>query len=172
MSAEIRFRPAAEADIPLLRSLAERIWRAWFPGLISNGQIDYMLEWMYSPATLAREIREGVIWELAFMGDEPAGYLSCSLEAAASRLELRKVYLLPELHGRGLGQRMIERAKEAARGAGARSIFLRVNRGNARAVRAYERAGFRVAETSVRDIGRGFVMDDFVMVLDPVPPGA
>jgi hypothetical protein len=30
-------------------------------------------------------------------------------------------------------------------------------------VRAYERSGFRVAESVCQDIGAGFVMDDFVM---------
>ncbi len=166
MSGEILFRPAVEEDIPLLRSLAERIWRACFPAFITAGQIDSMLDWMYSPETLRRELREGVAWELAYLGDQPVGYLSCAVEAAGGKAKLNKVYLLPELHGRGLGRRMIERALETARGAGARSIVLRVNRGNAPAIRAYGRAGFRIAESAVTDIGRGFVMDDHIMVLD------
>jgi RimJ/RimL family protein N-acetyltransferase len=58
---------------------------------------------------------------------------------------------------------MLCRVLAAARTGAAREIELRVNRGNSRAVRAYERAGFRVAESVCQDIGAGFVMDDFVM---------
>ena len=44
-----------------------------------------------------------------------------------------------------------------------RSAYLTVNRGNAKAIRAYERNGFKVVRTQVTDIGNGFVMDDYVM---------
>jgi GNAT superfamily N-acetyltransferase len=169
MSATFLFRRAVEADLPLVRSLAERVWSACFPAFITGEQIDYMLDWMYSPETLRRELREGVTWELACLEGRPVGYLSCTLEAAAGRMKLNKLYLLPEFHGRGLGRRMIERALETARDAGARTVHLQVNRGNAPAIRAYERAGFRVVRSVVSDIGRGFAMDDHIMELDLGP---
>ncbi len=55
------------------------------------------------------------------------------------------------------GQRAAER--------GAREVYLHVNRHNARAIRAYERAGFVVAGAVVGDTGGGFVPDDYVMRL-------
>ena len=42
-------------------------------------------------------------------------------------------------------------------------LWLQVNRGNERAIRAYEKYGFRIIESRVFDIGDGFVMDDHVM---------
>jgi ribosomal protein S18 acetylase RimI-like enzyme len=163
MSPDLVLRAAAESDIPLLRSLAERIWRACFLAFISREQIDYMLERMYSPEVLRCEIREGVVWELACLGEPSIGYLSCAFDAAAGTLKLNKVYLLTEFQGRGLGRRLIDRAREIARKTGAGSIHLQVNRRNTRAIRAYERSGFTVVRSVVSDIGGGFFMDDHIM---------
>ena len=41
-------RPAVEADVPLLIELAQRIWRACYPEIISPEQIEFMLAWMYA----------------------------------------------------------------------------------------------------------------------------
>jgi ribosomal protein S18 acetylase RimI-like enzyme len=40
---------------------------------------------------------------------------------------------------------------------------LNVNKRNTRAIAAYQRNGYVVAERVTLDIGGGFVMDDFVM---------
>ena len=41
--------------------------------------------------------------------------------------------------------------------------MLSVNKHNTRAIAAYRRNGFVIAESVVTDIGGGFVMDDYVM---------
>ena len=38
-----------------------------------------------------------------------------------------------------------------------------VNKRNARAIAAYQRNGFVIADSVVTDIGSGFVMDDYIM---------
>ena len=169
MSPDLSLRAATEDDIPLLRSLAERIWRACFPAFISPAQIEYMLDRMYAPEVLRSELRGGVTWEISLVGDRPVGYLSCAAEADPGALKLGKAYLLPEFQGRGFGRRLIERAREIARKSGAGILRLQVNRGNAPAVRAYGRAGFTVVRSVVSDIGGGFVMDDHIMEC-PVRP--
>jgi ribosomal protein S18 acetylase RimI-like enzyme len=159
----LTFRPCGPEDLETVRRLADRIWQACYPGIIPPEQIRYMLEWMYAPHKLAAELARGVTYELALLAGEPVGYLAHELQAGGAILHLNKLYLVPELHGRGHGQAMLCRVLAAARTGAAREIELRVNRGNSRAVRAYERAGFRVAESVCQDIGAGFVMDDFVM---------
>jgi ribosomal protein S18 acetylase RimI-like enzyme len=42
---------------------------------------------------------------------------------------------------------------------------LAVNKHNAQAIAAYRKNGFRVADAVVKDIGGGFVMDDYIMEL-------
>ena len=153
-----------EADIPVLRALAERIWRAAYRELLSPGQIDYMLGWLYSAPMLTRKLAEGVGYEFAQLAGRPVGYLSLSHNSALHRAELHMLYLLPELHGQGFGQTMLRHALERAGRLGAGEVRLRVNRHNTRAQRAYERAGFQIESELCQDIGGGFVMDDFVMV--------
>lgn len=161
----LSFRPATRADIPTIRTLADTIWRACYADLLPPGQIEHMLAWMYAEETIQRQLDSGVGWELAL--DEtgtPVGFLSTTHDAGSRRMELNKLYLLPAWHGRGNGQAMLQRVLAGAVSAGVREVHLRVNKGNRRAIAAYERAGFQVRESLVQDIGGGFVMDDFVMV--------
>jgi ribosomal protein S18 acetylase RimI-like enzyme len=161
--ASLAIRSASEAEIPALRVLAEKIWRQSFAGLLTPGQIDYMLAWMYAPETIARELREGVIWEIAWLDAEMIGFHSCTIEPETRRLKLNKLYLLPEQQGLGLGQQLLERVHALAAQRGASAVWLQVNKQNARALRAYERAGYVVERTAVFDIGGGYVMDDFIL---------
>jgi ribosomal protein S18 acetylase RimI-like enzyme len=157
------FRRATPEDIPVIRELADRIWRVSYRDMISLAQIEHMLGWMYSAATLAREIGEGIRYDLAEREGCPVGYLALSVHADGYRAELHKLYLLPELQGQGVGQAMLRHAQAVAVAAGARRLELRVNRHNLRAQRAYLRAGFQIAGEVCQDIGGGFAMDDFVM---------
>jgi GNAT superfamily N-acetyltransferase len=78
-------------------------------------------------------------------------------------MKLHKLYLLPEYHGTGIGARALAAVEQTARDNAATALVLNVNRHNLKAIRAYERAGWHVAEEVVADIGNGYVMDDFVM---------
>jgi RimJ/RimL family protein N-acetyltransferase len=42
-------------------------------------------------------------------------------------------------------------------------IALAVNKRNSNAIAAYEKWGFHIEQSVVKDIGNGFVMDDFIM---------
>ena len=162
-AASLAIRSASEAEIPELRELAERIWRGSYAEMLTPGQIDYMLAWMYAPETIAREMREGVIWETAWLDGELVGFHSCTLEPEPQRVKLNKLYVLPEQQGLRLGQQLLDRVHALAAQRGAGQVWLQVNKQNARAIRAYERAGYEVERSAVFDIGGGFVMDDFIM---------
>ena len=166
----LTFRPAEPGDIPLLRDLATRIWRACYADLLSPAQIEYMLGWMYAAEKIAQELADGVLWEMAMLGDLPAGYLALSSQPS-DIAELHKLYLLPEHHGLGHGQAMIAHACALVSARGAHALQLRVNKRNVRALRAYERAGFHIIDSIVADIGGGFVMDDYILTrpLTPAP---
>jgi len=160
---ELTVLSAHASDIPAIQSLARQIWNDCYPGIISHEQIAYMLAKMYSTPVIERELASGVAYELARLGGEGVGFLSYSLELRTRELTLHKLYLLKEQQGKGLGQQLLEHVKRKARGLKAGTISLRVNRQNQKAIAAYQRAGFVVAETNVADIGGGFVMDDYIM---------
>ena len=104
-----------------------------------------------------------MVWEvLELPKGEAIGFLSLHLEADG-RVKLNKLYLLPEFHGKGLARVALERVFELARSLGGRSVWMQVNKRNHRAVAAYRKAGFHVAQEAVFDIGHGFVMDDYLM---------
>ena len=170
MPPRLTFRAAHPADIPTLRDLADRVWRTSYAAMLSPAQIDYMLDLMYAPATIAAEMARGVAWSIAELGGEPVGYLALSFEGPQA--ELHKLYLLLDQQGGGLGQEMLRHARDTATAAGAHVLRLRVNKANARALRSYERAGFRIVDALVADIGGGFAMDDYVLSvpLDSRPP--
>ncbi|HRI12484.1 MAG TPA: GNAT family N-acetyltransferase [Verrucomicrobiota bacterium] len=161
---EPTFEPASAADVLLIRDLAERIWYEGYSSMLSREQIRYMLDWMYAPHKLAAEIERGVSYLLVHHERQPVGYLAWEL-LDQSVAHLHKLYLLPELHGQGIGRTMLERFLTDARAAGAARAELRVNKANARAQRAYARAGFKIVESISTPIGAGFVMDDYVMLL-------
>ena len=161
--ANVTFPRATPSDIPLLRALADAIWRAHYPGIISVAQIDYMLDRMYAAEVIDQEMRAGTRWELIRDGEEAVGFLSYSYDQTAARLKLHKLYVAVERHGQGLGRAGLGRVREVAAALGAREVSLYVNKKNHKAIRAYERAGFTIAESVTNQFGGGFVMDDYRM---------
>ncbi|MGB8369536.1 MAG: N-acetyltransferase family protein [Limisphaerales bacterium] len=158
---------ATEADLPAIAKLAGVIWRACYPGIITSEQIDYMLARMYALDVLRDEIRsQGVRYDLLLVDGKPAGFASYGPTSEPGAMKLHKLYLLPELHGRGLGSRLLQPVEREVRAGGMRRLMLSVNKRNARAIDAYQRNGFVTADSVVTDIGGGFVMDDYIMAKD------
>ncbi len=159
-----RIVPATEAHLPAIAELAGVIWRACYPGIISPGQIDYMLARMYATDTMRAEIQsQGIRYDRLLAGGEFAGFAAYGPTEEAVVFKLHKLYLHPDWQGRGLGSQLLQHCEQEARQRGARRLILSVNKHNAKAIAAYQRNGFVIAGPAVTDIGGGFVMDDFVM---------
>ena len=168
----MHFRAATLADISVLRGLAQKIWRACYPSIISTDQIEFMLEWMYSEKQIRDEIQTGIAWDIIENdGGRAIGFLSFQLDPDG-RVKLNKLYVVPELQRQGIGRLALARVMTRARELGARSVWMQVNKGNAAAIAAYRKAGFAIAQEAVFEIGGGFVMDDYLMekAVDPHAP--
>jgi ribosomal protein S18 acetylase RimI-like enzyme len=153
-----------EEHLPAVAELAGVIWRACYPDIISHAQIEYMLARMYALDILREEIRsQGICYHLLLVDGKPAGFASYGPTSEPGVMKLHKLYLLPELHGHGLGSRLLRHCEREVRAGGARGLILSVNKRNAQAIAAYRRNGFVITESVVTDIGGGFVMDDYVM---------
>lgn len=160
----VLIEPLEEADVIELVAIAREIWLAHYPAIIGMPQIEYMLAQRYSPAIVRGELREsGVWWDKLMVEGAIAGFASYFL-APDRDMKLDKLYVHPRHQRRGFGGLMIERAAQAARAQGCARLVLAVNKHNRSAIAAYRKHGFHVAEATIKDIGSGFVMDDYIMV--------
>ena len=159
-----RIDSASETDLPGIASLAGRIWREHYPGIITAEQIEYMLEKMYSLERLREEISaRGIRYERLLVGEELVGFASIGPTEVKKLVKLHKLYLHPDRHGRGLGSLLLRHCEKEAAKIGGERLTLTVNKRNAKALAAYRRNGFVIVDSVVADIGGGFVMDDYVM---------
>ncbi|MDZ4287172.1 MAG: GNAT family N-acetyltransferase [Prosthecobacter sp.] len=161
----VRIRRIAENELPIVQKLAHRIWFEYYPGIISEAQIRYMLAIWYETGAMIREMNMRDVWFALIEAEAhgAVGYLSFEQPQGTDIVFINKLYVLPEMHGRGLGAAALRWTEERARELDCQRVQLRVNKANAIAIRAYQRAGFRFLEDVCTDIGSGFVMDDYLM---------
>jgi GNAT superfamily N-acetyltransferase len=159
-----RIISAGEEDLRVIAELAGLVWRACYPGIISQAQIEYMLARMYALDTLREELRSQEIrYHLLLVNAKLVGFASYGPAFEPKTMKLHKLYLLPEWHRRGLGSLLLQHVEGEAFATGANRLTLSVNKRNAQAISAYHRNGFVVVDSCVTDIGGGFIMDDYVM---------
>ncbi len=163
---------ADDTHYPVIRGIALRTWPVTFASILSPAQIDYMLDWLYTEASLREQVQhQGHTFLLAKVDDAYAGFASCQPDYRdTGKTKLHKLYVLPEAQGHGVGQSLVDAVTGMARRHGNPALLLNVNRHNA-AIRFYQHLGFRVVAGEDIPIGNGFVMEDYVMekVLDQTP---
>ena len=150
-----------------LIALAGATWRAHYPGIISVAQIEYMLAQRYDPQVVRGELgRDGIWWDKLIAEEEMAGFASYFLTGVPGEMKLDKLYVHHDHQRKGYGGMLLDRVLGIARAHGCTTLMLAVNKHNQTAIAAYRKYGFRIAESVVKDIGGGFVMDDYIMVRD------
>lgn len=141
-------------------ALAREIWTQHFTPIIGAAQVEYMLARFQSAAAIVRQMTtEGYEYYLA----PGIGYLALVPDAAKKRVLLSKIYVKADQRGQGRGKAFIRFAERRCREAGARELWLLVNRHNAGSIAFYERQGFQKVREQLQDIGGGFVTDDWRM---------
>lgn len=158
----IYLQQATPADIPRIRDLAQRIWRAHYPPVIGREQTEYMLGLNYSLESLQRQMEsEGQIFWLVMEHEQEAGFVAVS-DQGEGRYFIHKFYLDNEKRGRGLGKRVFEALIDHY--PALREFRLTVNRQNYKSINFYFRIGFLIEICVDIPIGGGFVMNDFQML--------
>jgi GNAT superfamily N-acetyltransferase len=166
----VEIRPATLEDRSLIRSISERTWPSTYGHIISQEQIDFMLDWMYSDESLAGQFEKGHQFFIAQLNGSDIGFCSVSAEPLdetgniQNACKLNKLYVLPAAHGTGSGTALLNKAIEIAKTACSTSLFLQVNKHN-NAYEFYLKKGFIKESEFKFDIGNGFYMDDYVMRL-------
>lgn len=150
------------ADCGTIAALAAAIWKVHYPAIITMEQIDYMLELMYSETALRRQMEEGQQFYLLQMDAAPIGYISYT-DRGSRDFFLHKFYLRNNVQRKGLGTYFFQ---ETLRLMGhPASVRLTVNRQNYTSINFYFKNGFIIEKVADFDIGNGYAMNDFVMVL-------
>lgn len=161
----ISFRKANSNDIDLIRQLTFKIWPQTYAAILTATQIEYMLDMMYSEASLKEQIEEKKhSFIIICHNEEPIGFASYSIKEPFGNFEYRlhKIYILPHIQGTGAGKKTIDFIINDITPSGAKFLELNVNRHN-KAKTFYEKLGFHVIKEEDNAIGDGFFMNDYVM---------
>lgn len=159
-------------DIMCIHDLAEITFRRTYRDILSPEQIDFMMDWMYSPANLRKQLAEGHVYFIAFRDSDPCGYVSVQPDGRNDEgsllFHLQKIYVLSSEQGTGIGRMLFETVLNhihtEATGHPA-AIELNVNRNNP-AIGFYNHLGFRILRQGDFHIGHGFYMNDYIMGLN------
>ena len=143
-----------EADVShtaIIATIGKKSFRNAFEhSFKSKEELFEYLEYTYDPVKLAKSIRkENNVYLLAFSDGQPVGFskikkhsLNDQIEAGA-QIELQKIYVLPEHHGKGIGTALLKEVKNLARELYPDYIWLDTPMNNEKAIRLYEKNGFR-----------------------------
>lgn len=88
-------RKARIDDCGLINQMAGEVFPATYQEILSPEQLDYMMDWMYSPENIRKQMEEeGHVYFIAYEGDEPCGYVSVQ-QQEENVFHLKKIYVLP-----------------------------------------------------------------------------
>ncbi|MBX3163769.1 MAG: GNAT family N-acetyltransferase [Bacteroidetes bacterium] len=152
---------ATTADIKEISELAALIWNQHYPSIIGQVQVDYMLNLMYSEESL-REQMQKKLHQFIFIkvSNVAQGFISVHTENNRDWF-LNKFYVNQNIAAKGVGTEAFEQLKQILR---PKKITLTVNRQNFKAINFYFKQGFKIETVADFDIGKGFVMNDFLMI--------
>ncbi|KAJ1604385.1 hypothetical protein OJ253_3702 [Cryptosporidium canis] len=145
----ITIRPATPADLERLQKIGRQTFYETFSASNSEANMKKYLEEGFSAEKLRGELLNShTAFYFAVLNGEVIGYLKLNFGPAQTELkdddavEIERIYVLKDFHGKQVGQLLYDKAMEVARHSGARYVWLGVWEQNPRAIRFYEKNGF------------------------------
>ncbi|MBP3704989.1 MAG: GNAT family N-acetyltransferase [Clostridia bacterium] len=140
---EKQIRPATVEDAAAIGYVHYKSWQETYAGLVDP-------EFLASQ-TLERSVKNMEwAWKdicAAVYNGKIVGFCGCSAardeDVGPTVGEVQGIYLLQEAQGIGLGRMLMEDALQRLRAAGYSEVILWVLKGNEKAIRFYEKAGFQ-----------------------------
>lgn len=167
-------RRADEKDAHPLALVGAATFLETFAGILDGEDIVAHCRQQHSLEIYARWLRDPAarLWIVqAVAGAAPVGYMVLDRAALPvpnlrpTDYEIKRVYLLKEFQGTGVGRRLVNLAVDESRVLGAQRLMLGVYKGNERAIGFYERVGFSTIGERLFQVGnRGY--EDHIMALE------
>ena len=152
-------------DFETIRRIAFETWPDAYGKIVTQEQLDYMLEKIYNITSLQHQ-QEILGHRFILAVDEnnaAIGFASFSTyENQHNHHRLHKLYVLPKQQSKGIGKLLLEAIYSEIRKNGAGSIELNVNRYN-NALAFYQKLGYEILREEDIDIGEGFFMNDYIL---------
>jgi ribosomal protein S18 acetylase RimI-like enzyme len=159
----ICIKEAGFKDIVTIQSVMNKVWPQTYASIISQEQINYMIDWMYSTESLRQQIKDGQHFWILEKNNEPVGYGSFSRTENWNTYKIHKLYIAEFEQRSGLGAQLLNKFIHLIKGNQGRFIQLQVNRENHKAISFYKKHGFEILKSVNFDIGNGYFMDDYIM---------
>ena len=177
-SPPVTFREARPEDARWLADFGRGVFEATFG---PHNRPEDMAAYLGKHYTLERQATEiarpgSKIW-IAQLAGAPVGYAQLMLDAPRPELggqratEVRRFYIDPELHGRGIAAAMMSHCMDESRALDARWIWLAVWSENPRAIAFYRKVGFEKVGEQLFVLGEDR-QTDYVMARDLRAPAA
>jgi GNAT superfamily N-acetyltransferase len=162
----MNIRALKQGELSIVHEIAHATWPDTFKDILSQEQIQYMLNWMYDLKQLEKQFNQGHQFYVAELEGKPVGFIGIEPNYPEKSLtKIHKIYILPNQQGLGIGKKLIEYVKELSIQSEMEGLLLNVNRFN-KAVDFYKAIGFNILFEENIDIGNGYLMEDFVMKLN------
>ena len=143
-----------------------------FAGVLPGSDIVAHCRGQHAPSMYRSWLEGGArVWLAEGPSGAPIGYLvlasaSLPVQNPSNRdLEVKRIYILHQFHGKGIGKQLMTEAKNHARKVGVTRLLLGVYHRNDRAIAFYERFGFQRVGTRRFRVGE-HDYDDFVLSMD------
>ncbi len=151
------------ADFITIRNIARKTWPVAYSEILSQEQLEYMLNAFYSDEGLKSDQEKGHQFLIAYNGKEAVGFASFENHFQnESVTKIHKLYVLPETQGKGIGRYLIENIQQEAKQNEVKKIILNVNRFN-KALSFYQKLGFKIIREVDIQLEFGYLMEDYVL---------
>lgn len=162
----ITIRKVEQTEVKALQEIGKRTFAAAFAAQNNPTDMTRYLDEGFNLEKLAAELAHPEMqFYFAIVDGQIAGYLKLNRGDAQTddklknAMEIERIYALPEFHGKGVGQKLYEKAQQVAIAGGFDYLWLGVWEKNPRAIRFYEKNGFVAFDNHIFQVGNDAQMD-------------
>ena len=157
---EVTLRKISIDDINELKKIGRLTFTETFSSQNSEENMRKYLESGFSTEKLASELNDSnTNFFFAELGKKIIGYLKVNVGASQTELhdtnalEIERIYVLKEFHGRKVGQALFNKALDLASERKLIYVWLGVWEQNVKAIRFYEKNGFKAFDKHIFTLG-------------------